>query len=116
MAEDPVRAGRVRPLLKGLAEPPTPGQRRQLAARRTHDTWDRLARITAPTLVAAGRHDGIAPLPNSEALASRIPNAVLQVFDGGHAFFAEDRSAFPAMAAFLRGEAPVRPADAPATP
>jgi 3-oxoadipate enol-lactonase len=77
------------------------GARRQLEARRHHDTWDRLGRIAVPALVAAGRHDGIAPLANSEALAARIPDARLQVFEGGHLFLVQDRSAWPAIVAWL---------------
>ena len=80
-----------------------PGLARQLEARRHHDTWDRLPSLTVPTLVAAGRHDGIAPLANAEALTGRIPGAELQVFEGGHAFFLDDRTAWPAMIGFLRG-------------
>ena len=75
----------------------------QLDARRRHDTWDRLGAITAPTLVMAGRTDGIAPVANSEALAERIPDARLEVFDGGHLFLISDRAALPAAEAFLRG-------------
>ena len=74
---------------------------RQLEARRRHDTFDRLEQITAPTLVAAGRFDGIAPLANSEALAATIPAAELQVFKGGHAFLVQDPAAFDAIAGFL---------------
>jgi pimeloyl-ACP methyl ester carboxylesterase len=62
---------------------------------------DRLPHVTAPTLVAAGRYDGIAPLPNSEAIASRIPRAELRVYEGGHAFFAQDRAALPDVLEFL---------------
>jgi 3-oxoadipate enol-lactonase len=80
----------------------TPGMERQLEARRGHDTWERLSCISAPTLVAAGRYDGIAPLPNSEALARRIPDATLEVFEGGHAFFAQDPRALPAIVEFLK--------------
>lgn len=79
-----------------------PGLRKQLEARRHHDTWDRLPSLRVPTLVAAGRHDGIAPLANAEALASRIPSARLRVFEGGHVFLLEDRTAWPAMIAFLQ--------------
>ena len=50
-----------------------------------HDTYARLPQLTMPTLVCAGRYDGIAPLANAEALAAQIPGATLQVFDGGHA-------------------------------
>ena len=49
----------------------------QLQARRGHDVFERLPRITCPTLVASGKYDGIAPLANVEAIASRIPNAEL---------------------------------------
>jgi pimeloyl-ACP methyl ester carboxylesterase len=73
----------------------------QLEARRHHDVWDRLDRITCPTLVAAGRWDGIAPLANSEAIASRIPGAELRVYDGGHTFFVQSRDALPDIATFL---------------
>lgn len=77
------------------------GARRQLEARVGHDTWDRLHLIAAPTLVAAGAHDGIAPVTNSERLVERIPDATLQVFDGGHLFMVQDRSAWPAILDFL---------------
>jgi 3-oxoadipate enol-lactonase len=78
------------------------GARRQLEARKGHDTWDRLGTITAPTLVAAGRYDGIAPMANSEALASRIASAELQVFEGGHLFLVQDASTWSVISAFLR--------------
>jgi pimeloyl-ACP methyl ester carboxylesterase len=71
------------------------GEWEQLMARRGHDVWDRLDRISCPTLVSAGRFDGIAPLTNSEAMAERIPGARLSVYEGGHAFFVQDRRAFP---------------------
>ena len=77
------------------------GERAQLDARRRHDVLDRLGAITCPTLVAAGRFDGIAPLTNSEAIADRIPDAELRVYEGGHAFVAQDRRAFPEILDFL---------------
>jgi pimeloyl-ACP methyl ester carboxylesterase len=63
--------------------------------------WDRLPAITCPTLVAAGRYDGIAPLSNSEGIASRIPGAELRVYEGGHIFFQQDRAALPDIVEFL---------------
>jgi 3-oxoadipate enol-lactonase len=81
------------------------GARRQLEARKGHDTWERLPAIKAPTLVAAGRYDGIAPLANSEALASRIPNAQLQVFEGGHLFLLQDRTAWSSIVDYLTQDA-----------
>ncbi len=77
------------------------GEAEQLEARRQHDVWERLPRIACPTLVAAGRYDGIAPLANSEAIASRIPNAELRVYEGGHGFFAQDAAALPALVDFV---------------
>ena len=79
------------------------GLRRQLAARAGHDVVADLASITHPTLVCAGRYDDIAPIENSELLAARIPGARLQVFEGGHLFMIQDRSAFPAIIDFLGG-------------
>ena len=79
----------------------TTGARRQLEARKGHDTWDRLDAIAAPTLVAAGRYDGIAPVANSQALADRIPKASMQVFEGGHLFLLQDRAAWSAILRFL---------------
>ena len=81
------------------------GARRQLEARAGHDTWDRLGGITAPTLVAAGRHDGIAPLANAEALIERIPKASLQVFEGGHLFLLQDRTAWATIVTFVERDA-----------
>jgi len=79
------------------------GQRMQLDARAHHDVWDRLDRITCPTLIAAGRYDGIAPPANAEAIASRVPTAELRWYEGGHAFMAQDRAAFPDLVEFLVG-------------
>jgi pimeloyl-ACP methyl ester carboxylesterase len=77
------------------------GEGMQLAARRHHDVWDRLDRITCPTLVAAGRYDGLAPLANSEAIAERLPDATLRVYEGGHVFVIQDRSAMEATIDYL---------------
>ena len=77
------------------------GAHRQLEARAGHDTWDRLPAIACPTMIAAGRYDGIALPATQEKMAARIPGARLQWFDGGHLFIIQDRTAAPAMAAFL---------------
>ena len=88
-------------------EGPAPGSDRergsqgQLAARRGHDVWDRLGAISCPTLIAAGRYDGIAPVENAEALASRIAGAELRVYEGGHVFFFQDPTATPEIIEFL---------------
>jgi pimeloyl-ACP methyl ester carboxylesterase len=77
------------------------GEREQLSARGAHDVMDRLPNITCPTLVAAGRYDGIAPLANSEAIASRVTGSQLRVYDGGHIFFIQDQRATTEILDFL---------------
>ena len=78
------------------------GRRRQLEARALHDTWDRLPRIACPTLICAGKHDGIALPETQERMAAQIPGAQLRFFEGGHLFMLQDRAALPAMIEFLR--------------
>jgi 3-oxoadipate enol-lactonase len=80
------------------------GAHRQLVARAAHDTWDRLPQIACPTMIAAGRYDGIALPATQEKMAGRIPGAVLNWFDGGHLFMIQDRTAAPAMIAFLTAD------------
>lgn len=99
VAANSERAAKIRESFR--RPPPSPGALRQLEARRHHDTWDRLPEIAAPTLVCAGRYDGIAPVANSEALVSRIPGSGLRVFEGGHLFLAQDPQAFAAITDFL---------------
>ncbi|MER5219966.1 alpha/beta fold hydrolase [Streptomyces flaveus] len=55
---------------------------RQLAPFRTHDTLDRLAEITTPTLVLAGELDIAAPRRLGRAVAEKIPGAVFEVLPG----------------------------------
>ena len=92
-----------------IAERPTlegedlAGLGRQMIARRGHDVVDDLGSITTPTLVCAGRFDDIAPMENSELIVDRVPDATLEVFEGGHYFMVQDRSAFPAIIDFLGG-------------
>ncbi len=71
------------------------GAARQLAARATHDTFDRLEALSLPVLVAGGEFDGVAPPENQRALAARIRGAQLRLFAGGHLFLVQDKSAYP---------------------
>jgi len=77
------------------------GEADQLEARRHHDVFERLGLVSCPTLVTCGRYDGIAPLPNSEAIAAGVPHAELRTYEGGHAFFVQDPQAFPEIIDFL---------------
>jgi pimeloyl-ACP methyl ester carboxylesterase len=81
---------------------PSEGPLLQLEARRYHDTSERLGQVRCPTLVCGGRYDGLAPAVNSEFLAKTIPDARLEMFDGGHIFFMQDPTAMPTMLDFLR--------------
>ena len=63
-----------------------------------------LSSIVQPALVCAGRYDDIAPMENFELIADRIPDATLEVFEGGHIFMIQNRTAFPAIIDFLQGE------------
>lgn len=78
------------------------GAHLQLEARACHDVFDRLPRVTSPTLVASGRFDEIAPPENGAAIAQRIPAAELRLYDGGHAFFQQDPDALPEIIDFLK--------------
>jgi len=77
------------------------GEILQLEARKNHDVWDRLQRITCETLVASGRYDGIAPSENGRAIASRIPGARFQEYEGGHLFMVQDKRVFVDLIEFI---------------
>jgi 3-oxoadipate enol-lactonase len=100
-AANPDDAAKVFDTMRARATVTDDGARAQLYARSRHDTYDRLPQIACPTLVAAGRYDGIAPVANSEAIASQIPGATLEVFDGGHLFLLQDRAAWPRIVDFV---------------
>jgi 3-oxoadipate enol-lactonase len=71
---------------------PTPvhGYAHQAQAIAAHDTYERLPRIAAPTLVIVGDADRIIPAGNSKILASRIPDAELVILENaGHGFSGE---------------------------
>jgi pimeloyl-ACP methyl ester carboxylesterase len=107
LADHPADRGLAEMLAARQTEPKSEqeqlGVAAQLEARSHHDVCDRLGNIACPTLVAAGRYDGIAPPRNSEAIAERVPGAELRLYDGGHAFMAQDPKAFPEIIDFLAG-------------
>jgi pimeloyl-ACP methyl ester carboxylesterase len=77
---------------------------RQYDAVARHDTYDRLDRIKAPTLVLTGEEDVLIPPGNSEILAEHIPGAELRVISGGgHQIMIEQSQACnQAIVAFLQ--------------
>jgi pimeloyl-ACP methyl ester carboxylesterase len=71
-----------------------------------HDTRDRLASITSPTLVIAGQQDLLTPASQGRAVADMIPKASIEVFGGpgsSHALVLERAEEFtPLVLGFLR--------------
>ncbi len=56
----------------------------------SHDAWDLLPEIGAPTLVLHGSDDELAPALNAHLLTEQIPNSRSHIFDGArHAYFDE---------------------------
>lgn len=82
------------------------GYRRQLQARAAHDTYDRLAFLRLPVMLAGGRYDRQAPPENMETLRDLIPGSRLEFFEGGHGFHREDPRAMERIIAFLNEERP----------
>jgi 3-oxoadipate enol-lactonase len=79
------------------------GAWRQLEARKRHDTWDRLPDLKMPVYLCGGRYDGIAPESNLRAMERQIPNARLELFNGGHQFLLQDPRAYHELITFLKG-------------
>lgn len=66
----------------------------QLSSIRTHDTTDRLDRITVPTLVVAGEEDILIPVRLSQRLHEGIAGSQWRTTKGGHACLWEHPSEF----------------------
>lgn len=86
---------------RAVAAEAAEGYARQLQARRHHDVTADLGLISAPTLVCAGIHDGIAPVANSEAIVAGVADARLEVFEGGHVFMLQDPRSLSVTREFL---------------
>jgi proline iminopeptidase len=69
---------------------------------------DRLADVTHPVLVLAGRHDRTCPVPAAEAMAAGLPDAELVVFEhSGHMTFVEENAGYlAAVSDFLARRVP----------
>lgn len=78
-----IEARRQRPI-----DPAALGHRMKAAY--AHDTYDRLPRITSPTLVITGKDDALISWENSRILAEYIPGAKLILLEpAGHCFWME---------------------------
>jgi len=67
-----------------LSATPVQGYIAACEALRDMDQRDLLQRITAPTLIIAGRHDQSTPLEAAEYMCAHIPGASLTVLDTAH--------------------------------
>ena len=74
----------------------------QAAAVATHDAYERLNQIAAPTLVVHGEQDVFVPPANALVLAERIPGAELQLWpDAAHMYIIDEPRADEEIARFL---------------
>ena len=70
---------------------------------RSHDAYDSLPLITAPTLVVGGAQDRALGGEASRELAARIPGAVLKIYpQWGHGLYEEAKDFLPVVAEFLK--------------
>lgn len=91
-----LRANRFPPSDEGLAA--------QISAVEAHDTRDRLAEISAPTLVVVGQLDRVTPPRMAQEVSRTIPGArYLEIPEAGHVLMIERPEAFTkAVLDFLR--------------
>ena len=82
----------------------------QAAAVGTHDTYERLNQIAAPTLVVHGEQDVFIPPANAMVLAERIPGAELRLWpDAGHMYIIDEPRADQDIAQFLLRHSDTQP-------
>jgi pimeloyl-ACP methyl ester carboxylesterase len=95
-----------------LSSPPDPlAYLHQAAAVATHDAYERLNRMAAPTLVVHGEQDVFVPPANALVLAERIPGAQLRLWpDAGHMYTIDEPRADHEIARFLLRHSALAPA------
>jgi 3-oxoadipate enol-lactonase len=93
------------------SSPPEPlAYLHQAAAVATHDAYERLNRLAAPTLVVHGEQDVFVPPANALVLAERIPGAQLRLWpDAGHMYPIDEPEADRDIARFLLLHSAARP-------
>jgi pimeloyl-ACP methyl ester carboxylesterase len=95
-----------------MSSPPEPvAYMHQAGAVATHDAYDRLNQMVAPTLVVHGEQDVFIPPANALVLAERIPAAELRLWpDAAHMFPIDEPQADGEIARFLLDHSAARPA------
>ena len=98
-----------------LKAPPEPlAYLHQAAAVATHDAYERLNQIAAPTLVVHGERDIFIPPANALVLAEKIPGAEVQMWpDAGHMYIIDEPRADQEIARFLQRHSDGRSASYP---
>jgi pimeloyl-ACP methyl ester carboxylesterase len=84
------------------SDAPIRARRGHFQASSTHDAWDDLGRIAAPTLVIHGSDDEITLVANGRELAARIPDATFLEIPGGHGIHLESAAVREAIGAFAQ--------------
>ena len=94
-----------------------PAREAQAAAVLEFDASDRLREIRVPTLVLHGTDDRVVPVENGRLLEEKIPDARLELVEGGsHCFFIEDAARVnDALRSFLAEQEGRRGRSAPPT-
>jgi 3-oxoadipate enol-lactonase len=98
-------------IAKRLSSPPEPvAYLHQAAAVASHDAYERLNQMAAPTLVVHGEQDVFIPPANALVLAERIPGAQRRLWpDAGHMYPIDEPRADREIARFLLQHSDVRP-------
>jgi len=79
------------------------GIKRQLDARKEHNTWDKICDLKMPVLVCGSPKDNITPPDVMQKMVERIGKCDSRIdFDWGHAFLAADTAAAPFVNEWLR--------------
>ncbi len=99
-----LREPRVRALLDALEPRVTlGGYVGQAIAASRHSAWRRLRGIVAPVLLQHGTRDGIIRASASRAMAKRLPDARLELYeDAGHALVVQRPESVTSLLEFLR--------------
>ena len=87
------RAEAIAALSFNYPQTPSESMIAHMRASATHDTYDRLPSITAPTLVIDGADDPLVPAENSRILAERIPGAELILLEGARHLYIIEKQA-----------------------
>jgi pimeloyl-ACP methyl ester carboxylesterase len=95
-----------------LSSPPEPlGYMHQAGAVASHDAYERLNQMTAPTLVVHGEQDVFVPPANALVLAEKIPGAQRRLWpNAGHMYTIDEPEADQEIARFLVRHSAARPA------